>query len=115
MSMENDGASARRPFAGLRKPGVLSYQRQQRRQSFRKKVAEALREYGIDVVSVELARGASDEPIWKLTIISSQLGSLLLMLPFNKGTDPYSEQTLTELLGRVASRVQQMIDEQRAW
>lgn len=100
------GAAVAAGLVGLGFLGLAAWQSREQRKDFKAGLAEALSDFGFRVVSSELARTGADAPVWRLVVNHPAKGLVSVSAAFVPGTDPYSQKTLKELVGRAAHRLQ---------
>ncbi len=71
------------------------------RQEFRQHLRDGLNEVGIGLVKADVGRKATGEPVWYLTIQHPTLGVHSLRAALPLGVDPYSADSLRNLLTRL--------------
>ena len=86
---------------GLGLAGYVALSSRDKRKKFKEALRATLEEQQIGFVSADLARGASNAPIWHVTIDHPSMGIQRYYADFPLDTEPYSADTLNALLDRL--------------
>ncbi len=78
---------------------------QERREDFRADLSERFREHGLELSHAELGRWPDMTPFWKMTVRHPARGVLVFSATLGAEADPYSRETLAELVWRVVQKL----------
>jgi len=85
---------------------AMAYQNnEERREKFLERLAAGLRERGLAYASATFGRAAGNQPVWRVTLHTSEGGVQTVRILLPGGTEPYAETTCEQVVARVVAEV----------